>query len=71
MKQIKTAEEVFKEHVFHYLGSVDEHNNTVPAVYNAMRAYAEQFIEQAADVIYAGPDGVNRELVLKLKEHLK
>lgn len=48
MKQIKTAEEILQHHYVHDRGL----NNPEYAI-NAMRAYAEQFIDAAAEEILA------------------
>ena len=80
MKQLKTAEEFLRE-AHRKLSEpnpadwnqFDEimKDEQGPAMIEAMKAYAEQFIDNAADSIYAGPDDVNRKIVLKLKEQLK
>lgn len=75
MKEIKTADEVLNEHGVQIFGAQEKR------IKAAMRAYAEQFIELAADEAQVDCDylpnrdrlsySVDRQSILKLKEHLK
>ena len=79
MKQIKTAYEILKESGVYPEDFISF--STMGGCENAMRAYAEQFIEAAAEEcgkrIIPGhnvqaPTMINAgEAILKLKEHLK
>lgn len=70
MKQLKTAEEVLKESGVYPEDFISY--STMGGCQEAMRAYAEQFIEQAAEeILVDDSDDTNKNIILKLKEHLK
>lgn len=73
MKQIKTAYEVLAVNVIGVnREKLNSHHDFNPSVIRAMRAYAEQFIDAAAEEILVDDfDDTNMKAILKLKEQLK
>lgn len=71
MKTIKTAEEVAKEVFAAYGFECDSYGEDSIEV-KAMRIYAEQFINAAAEeILVDDSEDTNRKIILKLKEQLK
>ena len=73
MKQIKTAEEILLANVIGVnVEKLNSHHDFKPSVVIAMNAYAEQFIDAAAEeILVDDSEDTNRKIILKLKEHLK
>jgi len=70
MKQIKTAYEVLKESGVYPEDFISF--CTMGGCEKAMHAYAEQFIDTAAEeILVDDSEDTNRKIILKLKEHLK